>query len=86
VPEVITSIALTLHRMPAFAAVGLEFFEKLLDANLREAKAATELLDRPPSRDLVMHTSFFSPPQVRRQISEFRRKGRPFGCRAAFAS
>jgi len=52
VPEVITSIALTLHRMPAFAAIGLELFEKLLEANLREAKAATELLDRIPSRHL----------------------------------
>lgn len=50
VPEVVTNIALTLHRIPAFAEVGLELFEKLLDANLREAKAATELLDRKPSR------------------------------------
>jgi len=55
VPEVITSIALTLHRMPNFATVGLDLFEKLLDANLREAKAATELLDRTPSRNYEMH-------------------------------
>jgi hypothetical protein len=53
VPQVITSIALTLHRMPKFAAVGLDLFEKLLDANLREARAATELLDRKPSRKLI---------------------------------
>ena len=56
VPEVITSIALTLHRMPDFAMVGLELFEKLLDANLREAKAATELLDRTPSRHYEMRS------------------------------
>lgn len=53
VPEVITSIALTLHRMPQFAELGLDLFEKLLDANLREARAATELLDRKPSRVLT---------------------------------
>jgi hypothetical protein len=56
VPEVITSIALTLHRIPAFASVGLDLFEKLLEANLREAKAATELLDRKPSRLLPAYS------------------------------
>jgi hypothetical protein len=55
VPEVITSIALTLHRIPAFATVGLDLFEKLLDANLREAQGAMELLDRKPSRQQMMH-------------------------------
>jgi hypothetical protein len=69
VPEVITSIALTLHRMPAFAEVGLELFEKLLDANLREAKAATELLDRKPSRLLTPH--------ARRPRRPRRRRSRP---------
>jgi hypothetical protein len=56
VPEVITSIALTLHRMPDYATIGLDLFEKLLDANLREAKAATELLDRTPSRHYEMRS------------------------------
>lgn len=54
VPEVMTSIALTLHRMAdrRFADLGLELFEKLLDANLREARAAIEVLDRKPTRRL----------------------------------
>jgi hypothetical protein len=55
VPEVMTSIALTLHRMPEprFADLGLELFEKLLDANLREARDALEVLDRKPTRRLT---------------------------------
>jgi hypothetical protein len=55
VPEVMTSIALTLHRMPEprFADLGLELFEKLLDANLREARSALEVLDRKPTRRLA---------------------------------
>jgi len=55
VPEVMTSIALTLHRMPdqRLAELGLELFEKLLDANLREARAAVEVLDRKPTRRLT---------------------------------
>lgn len=67
VPEVITSIALTLHRMPAFAEIGLDLFEKLLDANLREARAATELLDRKPSRLFTPHTRRPRRPRRRRR-------------------
>ena len=66
VPEVITSIALTLHRMPAFATIGLDLFEKLLEANLREAKAATELLDRTPSRHFEMRRRRERRPRRRR--------------------
>lgn len=49
VPEVMTSIALTLHRLPGpYAEVGLDLFEKLLDANLREARSALDIIDRKP--------------------------------------
>jgi hypothetical protein len=50
--EVMTSIALTLHRIPGYETVGLDLFEKLLDANLREARAALEVLDRKPTRQI----------------------------------
>ena len=67
VPEVITSIALTLHRLPGFENVGLDLFEKLLDANLREAQAATELIDRKPSRQLTSHARRSRRPRRRRR-------------------
>jgi hypothetical protein len=68
VPEVITSIALTLHRMPPpFDSLGLDLFEKMLDANLREAKAATDLLDRKPSRLFTPHTRRPRRPRRRRR-------------------
>lgn len=50
--EVMTSIALTLHRIPGYESAGLDLFEKLLDANLREARAALEVLDRKPTRQM----------------------------------
>lgn len=50
--EVMTSIALTLHRISGYETVGLDLFEKLLDANLREARAALEVLDRKPTQQI----------------------------------
>lgn len=51
--DVMTSMALTLHRLPGYEWIGLDLFEKLLDANLREARAALEVLDRKPTRRVL---------------------------------
>ncbi len=47
-PECLTNIALTLHRQKNYRVAGLKLFESLLEMNLREAKAALEVLDRNP--------------------------------------
>jgi hypothetical protein len=46
--EPMTNIALTLHRQDAYREVGLALFEQLLALNVQEARAALEVLDRPP--------------------------------------
>jgi len=48
--EVLTTIAITLHRQPTHREVGLQIFEDLLALNLREARSALETLDRNPNR------------------------------------
>jgi len=50
VSEAMTSIALTFHRQEAYREVGLELFEQLISLNVREARAALEVLDRKPTR------------------------------------
>jgi hypothetical protein len=50
ISESLTTIAIKLHRQPLYRKVGLRLFEQLLALNLREAKAALEVLDRKPSR------------------------------------
>ena len=44
--DALTNIAITLHRQDRYRDDGLRLFERLLDLNLRETKAALELLDR----------------------------------------
>lgn len=44
----LTDIALTLHRQVAYREPGLKLFEKILAMNVREARAALDLLDRRP--------------------------------------
>jgi hypothetical protein len=46
--ETFTNVALTLHRLEAFRERGLRLFERLLVLNVREARAALDLLDRKP--------------------------------------
>jgi hypothetical protein len=48
--EVLTTIAITLHRQPTHREVGLQIFEELLALNLRETRSALETLDRNPNR------------------------------------
>jgi hypothetical protein len=48
--EPMTNIALTLHRQDAYREAGLALFEQLLRLNVQEARAALEVLDRPPMR------------------------------------
>lgn len=55
-PEVLTGIALALHRTPGFAEAGLDLFESLLHANVSEARGAAELLDRKPNRRFTSHS------------------------------
>lgn len=48
VAEELTQIAITLHRIPTHREDGLTMFERLIDMNVREARAALEILDRKP--------------------------------------
>jgi hypothetical protein len=47
--ETFTNVALTLHRQTGFRERGLRLFERLLVLNIREARAALDLLDRKPN-------------------------------------
>ena len=44
--ETLTNVALTLHRLGTYREQGLSLFEQLLALNVREARAALDLLDR----------------------------------------
>ena len=46
VAEDLTQIAITLHRIPTHREDGLTMFERLIAMNVREARAALEILDR----------------------------------------
>jgi len=48
--EPLTSIALTLHRHIEYREVGLQMFEELISLNVRETRAALEMLDRKPMK------------------------------------
>ena len=48
--EIMTDIALTLHRQDAYRETGLRLFEQMLVMNFREARAALDLLDRRPTQ------------------------------------
>jgi hypothetical protein len=48
--QALTTIAITLHRLPAFRRAGLSLFERLIQLHVREADAALEVLDRRPTR------------------------------------
>ncbi len=50
VADALTNIALTLHRQERYREDGLQLFERLLELNLHETRAALELLDRRPQR------------------------------------
>lgn len=50
IADSLTTLAIKLHRQPAYREVGLEIFEQLLTLNLRETRSALETLDRKPHR------------------------------------
>lgn len=50
VADMLTTIAIQLHRHPLYREDGLKIFERLLELNLSETKEALETLDRKPSR------------------------------------
>lgn len=52
--EPLTNIALTLHRHFKYREVGLQIFEDLISLNVREARAALDILDRKPMKTLPM--------------------------------
>ncbi len=61
--EPLTNIALTLHRLPDYREKGLRIFERLLELNISETRAALEVLDRKPLRKT--HTQYLR--RVRRR-------------------
>lgn len=58
----LTTLAIQLHRQNKYREVGLQIFEQLLRLNLRETRAALEMLDRKPNR-----LSFYQEPRRRRR-------------------
>lgn len=48
--EILTTIAIKLHRQSTYREVGLCIFERLLALNLKEARSALDILDRKPHR------------------------------------
>jgi len=51
--EPLTNIALTLHRHIEYREVGLQMFEDLISLNVRETRAALDLLDRKPMKTIT---------------------------------
>jgi len=51
--EPLTNIALTLHRHLGYREVGLRMFEELISLNVRETRAAIDILDRKPMKTLT---------------------------------
>jgi hypothetical protein len=50
IADSLTTIAISLHRQNLYREDGLQIFEQLLALNLRETRAALEMLDRKPNR------------------------------------
>lgn len=51
--EPLTNIALTLHRHPEYREIGLQMFEELISLNIRETRAALDILDRKPMKTVT---------------------------------
>jgi SpoVK/Ycf46/Vps4 family AAA+-type ATPase len=64
--DALTNIAITLHRQATYREDGLQLFERLLALNLRETKAALELLDRRPLRSWLTMQPWRRPRRRRR--------------------
>jgi hypothetical protein len=64
--EPLTNIALTLHRHPEYREVGLRMFEELIFLNIRETRAALDILDRKPIKTV---TKPFRPRRRRKKTS-----------------
>ncbi|EHL05447.1 hypothetical protein HMPREF0322_03877 [Desulfitobacterium hafniense DP7] len=48
--EPLTNITLTLHRHSEYREIGLQMFEELISLNIRETRAALDILDRNPTK------------------------------------
>lgn len=63
--EPLTNIALTLHRHPEYREIGLQMFEELISLNIRETRAALDILDRKPVKTA---TTPFQPRRRRKKL------------------
>lgn len=50
IADSLTTLSIQLHRQEAYRELGLQFFERLLELNLRETQIALETLDRIPGK------------------------------------